>query len=230
MIGDAGPGDEPFVAVDHPVVAFLLGTGADHAGIGAAAGRRLGHGEGGTHLALDNRLEPFVLLRRRADAREQVHVAVVGRRAIKRERAEDRAVRFLVHYGPAHDRQPHAAVILRRLRRPQTLGLGLGLYGAQHIEADVLVIVVAAGIGFERQHVRLHEAARAQADVLDLGGKGKVHCKSFLRRGGQIVCRALARRPSGVTPGFDGYGARARPVREIVHPRLGQPTRSDAQS
>ena len=73
-------------------------------------------------------LQPFVLLRRRAGQREQVHVAVVGRRAIERERPEDRAVRLLVHRRPADDRQRHAAVLLRRLRRPQARGPGLGLH------------------------------------------------------------------------------------------------------
>src|SRR5262249_57908958 len=69
MIGDAGAGDEPLVAVDHPTVALLLRTRADHAGIGAATGRRLRHRESGAHLPLDDRLDPFVLLRRRARAR-----------------------------------------------------------------------------------------------------------------------------------------------------------------
>jgi hypothetical protein len=46
MIGDAGAGNELFVAVDHPAVARLFRARADHAGIGAAPGRRLGHGEG----------------------------------------------------------------------------------------------------------------------------------------------------------------------------------------
>src|SRR5262249_60048843 len=45
------------------------------------------------------------------------------------------------------------------------------------VEADVLVIVIIAGIGSERQHVLLDEAARAQTDVLDLGGKSEVHAQ-----------------------------------------------------
>ena len=53
--------------------------------------------------------------------REQVHVAVVGRLAVERHRTEDRAVGLLVHRRPADDRQRHAAVVLRRLRRPQAL-------------------------------------------------------------------------------------------------------------
>ena len=42
-------------------------------------------------------------------SREQVHIAVVGRRAIERQRPEDRTLRFLVHRGPADDRQRHPA-------------------------------------------------------------------------------------------------------------------------
>src|SRR6516162_4448473 len=51
--------------------------------------------------------EPLLLLRRRTGAREQVHVAVVGRRAVERERPEDRAVDLLVHRRPAHYRKRH---------------------------------------------------------------------------------------------------------------------------
>src|SRR5262249_30545964 len=69
MIGDAGAGDEPLVTADDPAIALALGAGADHARIRAAAGRRLGHGEGRAHLALDDRPQPLLLLRRRADAR-----------------------------------------------------------------------------------------------------------------------------------------------------------------
>ena len=133
--------------------------------------------------ALDDGLEPFVLLRGRSHPGEQVHIAVVRRRAIEGKRTEDRAISLLVHGGPGHDRQPHAAVLLGRLRRPQAFGLGFGLHGAQHVEADVLVIVIIAVIGFERQHVLLYEASRAHTDVLDLRGKRKVHA-SVLRFGG----------------------------------------------
>ena len=144
MVGDARAGDEPLVAVDHPGVALLLRAGADHAGIGAAAGRGLGHGEGGAHLAVDDGSQPFVLLRTVSHQREQIHIAVVGRGAVERERPEDRTIRFLVHRGPADDRQRHPAIGLRRLRRPQPLRPGLGLHATQHVEADVLVLVVIA--------------------------------------------------------------------------------------
>src|SRR6185437_299242 len=51
--GFAGTGDEPLAAADQPFAAGPLGEGADHARIGAAARRRLGHGEGRFDLAVD---------------------------------------------------------------------------------------------------------------------------------------------------------------------------------
>ena len=175
MIGNTRAGDKPFVAADHPAAALLLRAGADHAGIGAAAGRRLGHGEGGTHLALDDRAQPALLLRAAADQRQQVHVAVVGRRAVEAYGPEDRAVRLLVHRGPGDDRQPHAAILLRRLRRPQAGGLRLRTHAVEQIEPDILVVVVVAAILFQREHVLRNKGARALADVFDFGGKRKVH-------------------------------------------------------
>ena len=178
------PGDEPLVAVDHPGVAFLLRARADHVGIGAAAGRGLGHGEGGAHLAVDDGPQPFVLLRRRAHQREQIHVAVVGRGAVERERPEDRTIRFLVHRGPADDRQRHAAVRLRRLRRPQALGPGLGLHAAQARRGGCS----RARRNSPRRlraaaHARSTKRARAQADVFDLGRQREVHASVLINRG-----------------------------------------------
>src|SRR5229473_2141564 len=130
MAGDAGAGDEPLAAVDHPAAALLLGAGPDHAGVGAAAGRRLGHGEGRAHVALDDRPEPSFLLRRGASARDEIHVAVVGGLAVEARRAEDRAVRLLVHRRPADDRQRHAAVLLGGLRRHRPAALALACTAA----------------------------------------------------------------------------------------------------
>src|SRR5262249_62028781 len=77
MLGRAGAGDEPFAAADHPLASRPLGPRHDHARIRAAARRRLGHGERRLHLALDDRLEPTLLLRRRARPGAPVHVAGV---------------------------------------------------------------------------------------------------------------------------------------------------------
>src|SRR6516165_5433250 len=81
----ARAGDEPFTAGDDPFAVFLLRARADHAGIRTAARRRLGHCEGRFHLALDDRAQPPFPLRRRADARQEIHVAVIGRGAVDRQ-------------------------------------------------------------------------------------------------------------------------------------------------
>src|SRR5262245_16429299 len=179
MIGNAGAGDEPLMAADHPAVALLLSAGTDHAGIGAAAGRGLGHRKSRAHFALDDRAQPLVLLRRRADQRQHIHIAVIGRRAIEHDRAEDRAVRLLIHRGPADDRQTHAAEILRCLRRPQALRFRLLAYAREQIEPDVLMVVVVGPIGLERQHLLFNKGARAPADVRDLIGQREIHGTTF---------------------------------------------------
>ena len=170
-----GAGDEPFAAVDHPFAVPAFGAGADHAGIGAAARRRLGHGEGRAHLALDDRAQPALLLGRRAGAREQIHVAVVGRHAVEGERPEDRARGLLVHRRPGDDRQRHAAELLGRLRRPQAFGLRLGAHRLEAFVRDVLVLGEIHGIRFERQHMALDEGAGAQAQVFDVGRQREIH-------------------------------------------------------
>ena len=43
-LGSPGPGDEPLVAVDHPLVAVLVGASLDERGVGAGD-LGLGHGE-----------------------------------------------------------------------------------------------------------------------------------------------------------------------------------------
>ncbi len=154
---------------------LLLGRGADHGRIGAAARRRLGHGEGGFDLALDDRPQPPFLLRRRADTRQQTHVAVVRRRAIDRQRPKQRARRFLVDRRPGDDRQRHAAEFLGRLRRPQPGFLRLLLNRREPGERNILVLGEILRLGFERQHVRLDEGARSQPQLLDFGRKSKVH-------------------------------------------------------
>ena len=39
------------------------------------------------------------------------------------------------------------------------------------------MLVVVCPIGFERHHVLLDEAARAQADILDLGRQREIHAR-----------------------------------------------------
>ncbi len=156
-----GAGDEPFAAADHPFAVLLFGGGADHARIGAAARRRLGHGERRFHLALDHRPQPPLLLRRRADTREQQHLAVVGRRAVDRERAKHGARSFLVDRRPGDGRQRHAAEFLGRLRRPQSDFFGLLLHRREPRQRNIFMLGEIFFIRFEREHILLDKGARA---------------------------------------------------------------------
>ncbi len=87
--------DEPLAAVDHVVVAVARGGGLQHARVGACAGRRLGHAEARADRAGGERPQPALLLRRRGDRFEQMHVALVGRGDVQRDRTERRIARFL---------------------------------------------------------------------------------------------------------------------------------------
>ena len=196
MLGDPGAGDEPFVPVDRPAVALALRAREHHGRIGTAAGCRLGHRESRAHPAIDDGPQPLVFLCWRAGKRQQVHVAVVGRCAIECERSEDGAVRLLVHRRPAHDRERHPAVFFRCLRRPKALRLGFRLQAAQHVEADILVLVIVRAIRLERHHVLLDEAARAHADPLDLGRQREIHGSDPVCCGRMILGISRAAPPS----------------------------------
>src|SRR5947209_822302 len=196
MRGGAGTGDEPLAAEDAPFVAVALGARLDHAGVGTAARRGLGHGERRGDLAVDDRAEPALLLRRRAGEGEQVHVAVVGRHAVEGERPEQRARRLLVHHRPGDDRQRHAAELLRRLRRPQSGLARLLAHRREPLGGNVLVLGEILLVALERQHVLVDEGAHAHAQVLDLGRQGEVdHGGSSLGWGALIFSRAA--RPPG---------------------------------
>ena len=66
MRGIGSPCDKPLATADAPAAIDAFGAGVDHAGIGPATGMRFGHRKRRTHFAIDDRLQPAVLLRIRA--------------------------------------------------------------------------------------------------------------------------------------------------------------------
>ena len=78
----AGARAEPLAAVDDVVVALAPDAALDVGGVGRGH-RRLGHQEGRADLAVEQRLEPALLLRVGAVALQGLHVAGVGRRAVE---------------------------------------------------------------------------------------------------------------------------------------------------
>ena len=123
-------------------------------------------------LSVDDGLQPALLLLLGADLVEHHHVAVIGRGAVEGDRAEDRVIHLLVACGHADDGQALAAAFLRHLRRPQAGGLRPGAHLVQHVEADVLVVVVGVRVLLERQQVLGDESAIALAVVLDVRREG----------------------------------------------------------
>jgi hypothetical protein len=61
------------------------------------------------------------------------------------------------------------------LRCPQPGFLGFLLHRGKPRQGDVLVIGKILRLGLERQQVLLDKSAHPQAQLLDLGGKAKIH-------------------------------------------------------
>ena len=122
----------PLAAVDDIVVAVALDAALDVARVGRGD-RRLGHGEAGADLAVEQRLQPLLLVLLGAVAGEHFHVAGVGRRAVDRlggdrGAAEDLADRRVFEVGEAHRAVRVAAVAVGRQEHvPQAALLRLGL-------------------------------------------------------------------------------------------------------
>ena len=89
----------PLAAVDDVVVAVALDAALDVARVGRGH-RRLGHGEARADLAVEQRLQPLLLVLLGAVAGEHLHVAGVGRRAVDRFRKRSTS-------GPALRRSAH---------------------------------------------------------------------------------------------------------------------------
>ena len=118
---------EELVAVDDPLVAVALGVALELRGVGAAV--RLGHRVAGEHLAVEQRLEPLLLLLRGAVRGDDLGVAGVGRRAAEDDGRPHRPAEQLVRRAglpiERAGRSPEGAVSASRrkasdeLRRPR---------------------------------------------------------------------------------------------------------------
>ena len=173
-------GGEPLVAVDHPFVAVGLGAGLDGARIGAGV-VRLRHGEARLHPALGQRLQPLLVLLRRAVLDEDLLVAGVGGDHAE-QRCGARAVgQHLVHVGVLHEGQPHAAEFRGQVRRPQVRLLDLVLHADAQFAGFLLLLAArptAVGsmrpeLPLVRQNVVVDDLRRGEPDLVDLVVQGR---------------------------------------------------------
>ncbi len=116
----------PLAAVDDIVIALALDARFDVRGI-RRGDSRLGHQEGGADLALQERLQPFVLLIRAAIALQHFHVAGVGGGAVEHLRGETDTAHDLGQRGVFKVGQTGAVFAFVEEEVPQALLLGLGL-------------------------------------------------------------------------------------------------------
>ena len=178
VLGALGPGNEPFMPGDPPFgVPHGLGPGQHHRRIGTGTRVRFGHHEGRANLAVDDRLQPLVLLFFRRDPVQHEHIAVIGRRAVEADRSEDRAVHLFVGGGHADLIETEAAPFLGHLRCPKPRRLHLVLGGFEDAWFDVFMRIVVGAIRLQRNDVLIDESAHLCAIFLDLGGKREVHFK-----------------------------------------------------
>ncbi len=117
--GAFGAGDEPLASVDHEMIAVTRRGRGEHRRIGPRSRRGLGHAEARADRRRRERTQPPLLLRRRCHRFQQVHVPLVGRRHVQRDRAERRVAGFLERHRAPDVRQRESAVFARDVRREQ---------------------------------------------------------------------------------------------------------------
>ena len=171
-LGAAGAGDEPLVAVDHPLVAVAVGLGLDQRRVGAGD-LRLGHREARPGGALAQRAEVLLLLLVGRPVQQRVLVALVGRLGVEHERA-DADLGGLGRHGRHRRRaERHPAPLRRHVRQPQPPVVA-GLLAELDDASDELRPVVLVDRLPLRSHPRVHELPDLEADLVDLGRERKV--------------------------------------------------------
>src|SRR5581483_2045765 len=190
-VGVQRSADEPLAAVDDVVVAVAPDGAGDVGGVGRGH-LRLGHGESGADLALEERLQPLLLLLDGAEHGEDLHVAGVGSRAVADLGGDGGAAHDLGQRGVVGVGQPvrpFGLVGQEQVPEPAAAGLDLELLddrrvvvriarGRHLLLVDVLRRVDALG----------HEPRQLSVQLLAPGAGGEVHAQLFF-----VVVRRAAR-------------------------------------
>ena len=190
----AGAGGEPLLAVQHPLVAVELGIHGDVGGVGGGDAR-LGHDEGRADLALQQGLQPLLLVLGRAVALQHLHVAGVGRGAVEGLGRQPRPAHLLGQVGVFDGGQPEALVAGREPEVPQAPLARLGLEAF----ADLLLtlgvgpaVAALADLGLvlllQRHDLLADHGAHLLDERLHLGRHAEVHGTSSVS-GMRAGCR-----------------------------------------
>ena len=178
---------EPLVAVDHPLVAVELARATQARRVGAR-GLRLGHREAGADVAVEQRLEPALLLLLGAVLGEDLHVAGVGRRAVEDHRRDAAAAHQLAEHPVLPVGQPGAESSSgrNRFQSPSRLralaqldqDLGVGTPGRTSLSS------ASIASRSDRIHVLRHELADAIKELGHSVRRCEIHGRGAYRASG----------------------------------------------
>ena len=195
-------GDEPLVAVDHPVVAVLDGLRLDERRVGAGD-LGLGHREAGAGAALGERAEVALLLVGRRPVEERVHVALVRRLGVDHERADAGAAGLggdERHRGRA---EAHAVPLGGQVRVPEALRLSPSRAARRSCGRTRRGRRRSTRASLRGADLGVHELADFEADFLDIGRESKINGHSgrppsCIRLSAIVVCEsaAMSRKPA----------------------------------
>ena len=110
---------------------------------------RFCHGKRRAHLTAHERGEPARFLVGCAHRFQHHHVAVVGRRRVEHDGAEDGAVHLLVANRHADPADAQTAIFRLDLQAPKALSAGFGAHGSEDVLANVFVGIVGSRVGFK---------------------------------------------------------------------------------
>src|SRR3990170_1008007 len=184
--GVHGPGREPFPACDH-IRGAIPDGGRLHLRRIRAGRHRLSHGEAAPDPAVEQGLQPLLLLSLGPELGQDFHVSRVGCRAVEHLRRPQDAPHHLGEWGVFEVGQPRSIRGVGQEKVPEAGLLRLGLQLLQDLRA---VVPIARRLDLlpVRPLVRvdepLHEVRQLLAERADLRGGGKVH-----RRPPHIIVR-----------------------------------------
>ena len=168
----------PFAGVDDiAAVALAPDAGLDIGRVGRGH-RRLGHREGGADFAVEQRLQPPVLLLLRRVAHQRFHVAGIGGRAVERLRRDRRAPHDLAQGRVFEIGQAGAVFALGQEQVPQPGGARLGLqllHDRRHLPAvpGLRHLLLEDFLG--RIDLGLHELAQPRREAFHLVRRFEIH-------------------------------------------------------
>ena len=198
-LGAAGAGDEPLVAVDHPLVAVAVGEGLDQRRVGAGD-LRLGHREARAGRALAQRPEVLLLLLVGAPSAASVcWLPSSGAWALSTNGPIADLGRLGRHGGHRRRAEAHPAPLRRHVRQPEPPVLA-GLLAQLDDRLDDLGARSSWSVASHSGRTTLvHEVADLEADLVDLGREREVdHAAQSWHAGAvrRAACASLTAMPT----------------------------------